>query len=336
MDSYVAGTRWLLLECSRRSLLRVSNAVRFALAFLIYFRAISTDRARSHSARHGSKLRRAAGGRCPLKSPYRPSGAGHLCGVRFLHHPREVDLAKSVSSKSRGNARMAEQQHPVFHSSRAEVGWVVTQGDEVISRHRRQKEAEAAATEAGRKAERNGTIARVMLHRRDGSVRKQRGYGPRRGRKVEQQAPDIDDEVARALDAAAAEWAEAFELSIVSETRQIRPDNDDRPDTIRLNGDSFAFPEAIGECREIGAVPPIGASFNDPKMHARISAALAERFPQFTWRVAQWALRDDTFTLIPMLGSVKAGGLLKPPDPYLLEQITEFLNETFAPNRKTH
>ena len=108
------------------------------------------------------------------------------------------------------------------------------------------------------------------------------------------------------------------------------------PQTITLDGDSFAFPEAIGECREIGAVPPIGASFNDPEMHARIGAALAERFPQFTWRVAEWPLRDDTFTLIPMLGSIKAGGLLKPPDPYLLEQVTEFLNETFAPNRKTH
>ena len=80
----------------------------------------------------------------------------------------------------------------------------------------------------------------------------------------------------------------------------------------------FVFPEAIGECREIGAVPPIGASFNDPEMHARIGAALAERFPQFTWRVAEWPLRDDTFSLIPMLGSIKAGGLLKPPDPYLL------------------
>ena len=69
---------------------------------------------------------------------------------------------------------MAEQKHFVFHSSRAESGWIVTEDGEVISRHGRQKEAEAAAAAAGRKAQRNGGIARVILHRQDGSVRQER------------------------------------------------------------------------------------------------------------------------------------------------------------------
>ena len=156
---------------------------------------------------------------------------------------------------------MTEQQSAVLYIYRTKAGWVVTQGGEVIFRHRHQK--------------------------------------------VEQRPRDFDQQLDRDIEDAGDAWAETLALRIVGENWHDRPDNDNVPHTIRADGDAFAFPEGFGECREIGAVPPIGAFFNDLEMHASIGAALAERFPQFTWRVAEWPLRDDTYSLIPMLGSVE-------------------------------
>ena len=72
---------------------------------------------------------------------------------------------------------MTARKREVFHSSLTRMGWVVREGGETISLHRNQKEAEAAACLASRKAYLSGGTAQAVFHKVDGSVREKRTYG---------------------------------------------------------------------------------------------------------------------------------------------------------------
>lgn len=65
----------------------------------------------------------------------------------------------------------------VFHSVPSKDGWRVTQSKETVSVHKTQKEAEAAATAAGRAAEQAGGKGQAVLHKADGTIREERTYG---------------------------------------------------------------------------------------------------------------------------------------------------------------
>lgn len=67
----------------------------------------------------------------------------------------------------------------VFHSvpNPAGNGWVVEQGGDVVSRHRKQETAERAAVSAGHAAQDSGGLGQAVLHRRDGTIREERTYG---------------------------------------------------------------------------------------------------------------------------------------------------------------
>jgi len=72
---------------------------------------------------------------------------------------------------------MAKLKRTVFHSSLTKTGWVVREGGETVSRHRSQKESEAAAIAGGRKANRDGGLGQAVLHKSDGTIREERTYG---------------------------------------------------------------------------------------------------------------------------------------------------------------
>ena len=72
---------------------------------------------------------------------------------------------------------MAKQKRIVFHSSLMKTGWVVREGGETVSRHSSQKESEAAAIAAGRKANQDGGLGQAVLHKSDGTIREERTYG---------------------------------------------------------------------------------------------------------------------------------------------------------------
>jgi hypothetical protein len=72
---------------------------------------------------------------------------------------------------------MVTKKRQVSHSSRTRWGWAVVEGGETLSRHRYQKEAESAATAASRRAWLKGGLAQAVLHKKDGTIRKQRIYG---------------------------------------------------------------------------------------------------------------------------------------------------------------
>ena len=72
---------------------------------------------------------------------------------------------------------MAKGKRKVFHSSLTKKGWVVTEGGETVSRHENQKDNEAAAIAAGRKAYEDGGLGQAVLHKSDGSIREERTYG---------------------------------------------------------------------------------------------------------------------------------------------------------------
>lgn len=61
-------------------------------------------------------------------------------------------------------------------------GWVVQQGGEVVSRHRKQETSERAAIKAGHAARDAGGLGQAVLHKTDGTIREERTYGsdPRR------------------------------------------------------------------------------------------------------------------------------------------------------------
>jgi hypothetical protein len=64
----------------------------------------------------------------------------------------------------------------IFHSTLTRRGWEVREGGESLSQHRNQKECERAAIAAARRDCRQGVLAEVVLHKRDGSVRAQRSF----------------------------------------------------------------------------------------------------------------------------------------------------------------
>ena len=84
-------------------------------------------------------------------------------------------------------------------------------------------------------------------------------------------------------------------------------------------------------CSAFIVVLPIGAAFDEFKMHIRIEAALAERFPPYMFAVTnEGADRGETFKLAPILGAV-AGGKPRfhPPSAAVVKEIGIFLYETF-------
>jgi len=78
-------------------------------------------------------------------------------------------------------------------------------------------------------------------------------------------------------------------------------------------------------------MPPAGADFDDTRMHARIAAALARKYPQFDWRITiDGTPRTDSFVLIPLQGEATAAGLLGAPSADLLRAARAFLQRSFA------
>ena len=56
-------------------------------------------------------------------------------------------------------------------------GWVVENQGTVVSKHRKQATAEAAAIKAGHKAEDSGGLGQAVLHKADGTICEERTYG---------------------------------------------------------------------------------------------------------------------------------------------------------------
>jgi hypothetical protein len=72
---------------------------------------------------------------------------------------------------------MARQARKVFNSSLTRDGWMVTSGGKQLSNHETQKEAEAAAVAAARKAYQEGGLGQAVLHKSNGEIREERTYG---------------------------------------------------------------------------------------------------------------------------------------------------------------
>jgi hypothetical protein len=105
---------------------------------------------------------------------------------------------------------------------------------------------------------------------------------------------------------------------------------------MRVDEEREQFVQLDGDCREIVVVPPVGASFDDPEQLAAIRAGLAERFPQFIWKVESGPIRDDVaFFLIPKLEGV-GNGLLREPPLDVVKAVRDYLSENFTPNRRLH
>ncbi|WP_430649764.1 DUF2188 domain-containing protein [Bradyrhizobium nitroreducens] len=74
-----------------------------------------------------------------------------------------------------GANEMSKRQ--VFHSVPKGNGWAVERGTNVISNHRTQAAAEAAAIKAGHRAQNNGGLGQAVLHKSNGQIREERTYG---------------------------------------------------------------------------------------------------------------------------------------------------------------
>ena len=72
---------------------------------------------------------------------------------------------------------MATQMRRVFHSTLTKTGWIVSEGGEIVSRNSNQGANEAAAIAAGQKANQDGSLGQVVLHKNDGTIREERTYG---------------------------------------------------------------------------------------------------------------------------------------------------------------
>lgn len=72
----------------------------------------------------------------------------------------------------------------VFHSTRRHGGWKVSRDGETVSVHGTQIEAETAAIKRARELWRQGILAQVKLHKKNGRIREERTYGndPRRSK----------------------------------------------------------------------------------------------------------------------------------------------------------
>jgi hypothetical protein len=65
----------------------------------------------------------------------------------------------------------------IYHSLPNGSGWTVKSGGDVVSNHRTQAAAEAAAVKAGHRAENAGGLGQAVLHKSDGTIREERTYG---------------------------------------------------------------------------------------------------------------------------------------------------------------
>jgi hypothetical protein len=90
-----------------------------------------------------------------------------------------------------------------------------------------------------------------------------------------------------------------------------------------------------GDCSEFVVMPPIGAAFDEPKWQAFVETALSSRYPPYKFKVTtEGPWRDDSFVLIPVLGSVDGGRpMLNEPDRELMRDMGQFLYETFILDR---
>src|SRR4051812_16518697 len=157
---------------------------------------------------------------------------------------------------------------------------------------------------------------------------------------------NIKQQILRAIEDARAKWGNTFELNVlVGNWGDIYDDAQmlaairafDR--TGRHYANVVVLPDGAGvesekpdhDPREIMVMPPAGPVFDDPRMHARIGAALARKYPQFDWRITiEGTPRTDSFVLIPLHGEAKAAGLLGAPSADLLRQAGAFLQRAFA------
>ena len=66
----------------------------------------------------------------------------------------------------------------VYHSSHTkEFGWHVVKDGEVVSTHATQKDAEAAAKQAGRRAYEKCGLGQAVLHKANGTIKTEHTYG---------------------------------------------------------------------------------------------------------------------------------------------------------------
>ena len=72
---------------------------------------------------------------------------------------------------------MAKEKRVVFNSSLSRDGWMMTSGGTQLSNHETQKESEAAAIAAAKKAYKDGGLGQAVLHKANGEIREERTYG---------------------------------------------------------------------------------------------------------------------------------------------------------------
>jgi hypothetical protein len=103
---------------------------------------------------------------------------------------------------------------------------------------------------------------------------------------------------------------------------------------------AFAPKVVNGECREFVVLPPEGVQFDEPTLHTRIAEALREAFPDagFTVMGRDNPLRDDEFTIIPVVEERDGERMSRLPHPDVIAEIGNFLTVNFAgiPAPKLH
>ncbi|MER9758509.1 hypothetical protein [Mesorhizobium sp. M0138] len=93
-------------------------------------------------------------------------------------------------------------------------------------------------------------------------------------------------------------------------------------------------------CKDMIVVPPIGTQFETPEFLAEISALLDDAFPDYDFTITTVSkFRDDSFVLIPMLGSVGGEGsvLAAYPDMTAMQEIGLLLfKHIYRPSPSRH
>jgi hypothetical protein len=94
----------------------------------------------------------------------------------------------------------------------------------------------------------------------------------------------------------------------------------------------FAPKIVNGECREFVVLPPESAQFDEPALQARIAEALRKAFPDagFTVMGTDDPLRDDEFTIIPVVEERDGERMSRLPPADYIAEIGNFLAENFA------
>ncbi len=89
----------------------------------------------------------------------------------------------------------------------------------------------------------------------------------------------------------------------------------------------FDFPEPGEPCRQLIIVPPEGAVFDAPEVHAAIKEFLDSHVPDFSYVVSATSpFRDDTFIVAPV---VNAGSVGEAPPLKRLAEIRRLLFKAF-------